>query len=141
MTLDAATKLIQSCAERMNARYKNVVFDEWAIVSLKRGKGTVLAYSGPRKQAFEKNFFSDAGALRTGMLARRLTPGDFEFAHDGVGTGFESFTVLADGVYLIWNNTVQSMDGISQNPRWLNAQVPYVELSDRFRTDPLALVA
>jgi hypothetical protein len=32
MTLDQATELIKSCAEQMNARYKRVVFDEWAIV-------------------------------------------------------------------------------------------------------------
>ena len=49
MTLDQATKLIESCAGQMDARYKKVVFDEWAVVSLSAGKGRVLAYIGPRK--------------------------------------------------------------------------------------------
>ena len=138
MTLETATKLIQSCAERMNARFKDVVFDEWAVISVKRGKRQILAYSGPRRAAFENNFVQDAGTLRSGLFAQRLTAGDFEFAHDGVGTGFESFTVLGEGLYLIWNNTAQCMDGISENPRWITAQVPFVELSDRFRNDPLA---
>jgi hypothetical protein len=40
----------------MNARYANVVFDEWAIVSFAENKGRLLAYEGPRKEGFQKNF-------------------------------------------------------------------------------------
>jgi hypothetical protein len=29
------------------------------------------------------------------------------------------------------------MEEISKNPQWLQAQVPFVELSDRFRGNPL----
>jgi hypothetical protein len=137
MTITEATSLVRTCADQMNVRYQNVVFDEWAIVSLARGKQTVLAYSGPRKESFEKQFFADAGTLRTGLFYQNLYPGDFEFAHDGVGTGFESFTVLGPNLYLIWNNTGNSMDGIAKDPRWLGAQVPFANLSDRFRSDPV----
>jgi hypothetical protein len=45
--------------------------------------------------------------------------------------------VLGEGIYLICNNTVQSMDGIAKDPLWLGAQVPFVELSDKLRDDPL----
>jgi hypothetical protein len=31
------------------------------------------------------------------------------------------------------------MDAITKDPLWLGAQVPFVELSDKFRADPLAL--
>jgi hypothetical protein len=137
--LDQALNSIKSCADHMNARYKKVVFDEWAIISLADHKGHLLAYIGPRKAGFQKNFLTDAGALRAGLLAGKTNIGDFEFARHGVGTGFESFMVLGDGIFLICNNTVQSMDGIAQDPLWLSAQVPFVELSDKFRENPLVL--
>jgi len=139
MRLDQATELTKSCAEQMNARYKKVVFDEWAIVSLADHKGRVLAYSGPRKAEFRKNFLTDAGSLREGLLNEEYNVGDFEFARHGVGPAFESFMVLGKGMYLICNNTVQTMDGITSDPRWLGAQVPFVELSEKFRSDPLNL--
>jgi hypothetical protein len=139
MTLDQAKKLIKDCAEQMHARYGKLVFDEWAIVSLAEHPGHVLAYIGPRKDGFKKNFQADAGTLRAGLMNADYAIGDFEFAHYGVGTGFESFLVLAKGVYLICNNTTESMDGITKDPKWLSAQVPFVELSDNVRADPLVV--
>ena len=139
MTLDQATKLIESCAGQMNARYQKVVFDEWAIVSLAAGKGRVLAYIGPRREGFQQNFLTDVGALREGLLNDKYGVGDFEFARQQVGSAFESFMVVGQGVYLICNNTVQSMDAISKDPLWLGAQVPFVELSETFCADPLAV--
>jgi len=140
MTIDQAIQEIQSCAEQMNIRYKKVVFDEWAIISLQDNKGRLLAYLGPRKAGFQKNFLADARSLR-GALAEEGNTGDFEFVHDGVGTGFESVMVLGDRSFLICNNTVQSMDAISRDPLWISAQVPFVELSDKFRSDPLLAAA
>jgi hypothetical protein len=137
MTLDKATQLIGTCTEQMNARYQKPVFDEWAVVALQPTRGRLLAYAGPRKQDFQKNFVSDAGALRPALLKKEQQAGDFEFARHGVGTGFESFMVLGKDVYLICNNTVQSMDGITRDPLWLGAQEPFVDLSDKFRNDPV----
>jgi hypothetical protein len=139
MTLDQAKQRISACARQMDAQYKKIVFDEWAIISLGDRKGRLLAYIGPRKAGFQQNFLTDAGALRTGLLAGQTNVGDFEFARQGVGTGFESFLVLGQGLFLICNNTVLSMDAITQDPLWLAAQVPFVELSDAFRTDPLVV--
>jgi hypothetical protein len=138
MTLDHARRLIGTCAEQMNARYKRTVFDEWAVIALAPKPGRLLAYAGPRRDGFQKNFVSDAGSLRPALFREDLEVGDFEFARDGLGTGFESFMVLGRHMYLICNNTVQSMDSITRDPLWLGAQVPFVELSDRFRSDPLA---
>jgi len=121
----------------MNDRYRKVVFDEWAVVSLADHKGRLLAYIGPRKAGFQKNFLTDAGPLREGLLRQQWNVGDFEFARHRVGTGFESFMVLGQDTFLICNNTVQTMDGICKDPLWLSAQVPFVELSDKFRGDPL----
>ena len=121
----------------MNARYQKVVFDEWALISLAAHKVVVLAYLGPRKEGFQKNFLTDVGGLREGLLNLDYNVGDFEFARQGVGSAFESFMVVGKGVYLICNNTVQSMDGITKDPHWLVAQVPFVELSEKFRADPV----
>jgi hypothetical protein len=137
MTLDQAKKLITACARQMDSQYQKVVFDEWAIISLADQKGRLLSYIGPRKAGFQQNFLADAGALRVSLLGGQTNIGDFEFARHGVGTGFESFLVLGQRLFLICNNTVQSMDAITQDPHWLAAQVPFVELSDKFREDPL----
>jgi hypothetical protein len=137
MILDQATKLVKSCADQMNARYHDVVFDEWAIVSLAEQKGRLLSYSGPRKEGFQKNFLDDAGTLRASLLTSQHEPGDFEFARHGVGTSFEAFMALGKGIYLICNNTVQSMDAITKNPLWIGAQVPFADLSEKFQADPL----
>jgi hypothetical protein len=139
MRLDQTTELIKTCAAQMDAQYGQVVFDEWAIISLTIPKGRVLAYIGPRKEGFQKNFRTDVGALREGLLNPKYSVGDFEFARHGVGPAFEAFMVMGRGVYLICNNTVQSMDTITQDPLWLAAQVPFVELSEKVRGNPLAL--
>jgi len=121
----------------MNTRYHGVVFDEWAVVSLSHKRGRILNYVGPRNDDFLKNFANDLGALRTQLLNPDHLAGDFEFARYGVGTMHEAFMVVADGIYLICNNTANSMEGISKDARWIEAQVPFVELSDRFRANPL----
>ena len=138
MTLDEVVGAIKACASQMDVRYGRTVFDEWAVVSLADNKARVLAYLGPRQDDFLKNFAKDLGALRTELGAEKYGAGDFEFARHGVGTGFEAFMALGAGLYLICNNTRDSMDGIAKDPRWLGAQVPFAELSEKFRADPLA---
>jgi hypothetical protein len=137
MTLDEANRLTKACADQMNDRYGKVVFDEWAVVSLVQHKARILNYAGPRNDAFLKNFANDLGGLRAELLEGKYTVGDFEFARHGVGTGFEAFMVLGVGIYLICNHTQSSMNEIAKDPRWLNAQVPFVELSDKIRVNPL----
>jgi hypothetical protein len=137
MKLEQAGEWVKRCAEQMNARYEKVVFDEWAIVAYSRDESRLLTYFGPRREGFQKNFLDDAGSLRVGLSGQGYHVGDFEFARQGVGTGFEAFMVLGKGIFLICNNTVQSMDAIAKDPRWLSAQVPFVELSEKFRDDPV----
>ena len=81
----------------------------------------------------------DLGSLRAGLKGGEYGPGDFEFARHGTGTGFESFMVLGQGLYLICNNTSESMDSIAKNPRWLGAQVPFAEFADHIRANPLVV--
>jgi len=139
MTLDEAKILIKTCASQMDARYDKTVFDEWAIVSLAENKARVLSYSGPRNDDFLKNFAKDLGALRAELLTEKYGAGDFEFARHGVGTHIEAFMVLGAAIYLICNNTRESMDEIAKDPKWLNAQVPFAELGDKVRMKPLVV--
>jgi len=137
MTLDEAILSIRACVDQMNARYTKTVFDEWAVVALNEKPARILHYTGPRKEDFQKNFSSDLDALRTGLLNSNYNVGDFEFARQGVGTKYEAFMVLGAGVYLICNNTLATMDDIAKDSRWLGAQVPFVEFSDKVRDDPV----
>jgi len=139
MTIEEAISQVKSCAKKMDSRYGKVVFDEWAIVSLAENKARVLAYLGPRNDDFLKNFAADIGGLRKELHDAQYGVGDFAFERHGVGTGFEAFMVLGFGIYLICNNTRESMDGIAKDPRWLDAQVPFAELSDKVRPNPLAI--
>lgn len=122
----------------MNAVYGNVVFDEWAIVSFTSGKGTVTSYVGPRKEGFSKNFVNDLNALRTELLNTKHEIGDFDFARHGTGTHFDALMALGNEIYLICNSTTDSIQNITKNSRWLGAQVPFAELSEKFRADPVA---
>ena len=140
MTLDETFTEIKACAGQMDERYGKPVFDEWAIVSLVENKARVLAYIGPRNDEFLKHFVEDLGVLRADLRADKYSVGDYEFARNGIGTRYEVFMVLSPGIYLICNNTRESMDSIAKNPRWLDAQVPFAELSDMIRANPLSVL-
>src|SRR3954468_2091715 len=116
MTIEEISKLIKRCAEQMNSRYQKVVFDEWAIVNIAHRKSRIFHYIGPRNDDFLKNFANDLGALRVELAKQKHGIGDFEFTRHGVGTLFEAFMVLGDGIYLICNNTAETMETIAKNP-------------------------
>lgn len=137
MNLDETMKAVRSCATQMDAQYGQPVFDEWAVVSLLEQQARVLGYVGPRNDAFMKRFVDDLGSLRMALLGGQYVPGDFEFARQNAGTKFEAFLTLGNGLYLICNNTQRTMDEIAKSPKWLTAQVPFAELSERVRSNPL----
>jgi hypothetical protein len=137
MTLDEAVGAVQAHMKRINESYGRTVFDEWAIVAALGGKGRVLHYSGGRREEFGKSFSRDIGSLAGELRRPKQNFGDFEFAREGVGTRFDALMVIGEGLFLICNNTAQSMAGITGDTRWLSAQLPFVELSDTFRSKPL----
>src|SRR5450432_852322 len=140
MTLDETKSLIKACGVQMDARYGKNVFDEWVVISLAENRARVLVYVGPRNDDFLKNFANDLGSLRSELLDANYGVGDFAFARHGTGTRFEVFMVLGIGLYLICNNTRESMDTIAKDPSWLKAQVPFAELGDMLRANPLVVV-
>ena len=139
MTLDQASQHIKKCADRMNSVYRKTVFDEWAVVSFMERKGRILSYTGPRREHFQKNFADDIKELRVELLHNTHVVGDFAFSRHGVGTGVEAFIIIGMGIYLICNNTAKSMEDIAKDPLWLNAQKPFVELSETFRADRVVI--
>lgn len=137
MNLEVARQTIRSCRERMDASYMKPVFDEWVIVSLAGGKAAVLSYDGPRQASFEKDLHADSAPLVREMQDKHYEIGDFEFVHNARGSRFDACIRLGGDTYLLCNNTYGSMADLRQNPRWLKAQVPFVDTTEAFRADPL----
>jgi hypothetical protein len=137
MKLAAARSLIADALGRMNALYGATVFDEWVAISLQGGRSRILDYSGPRSESYQQRFSADVGQLRSEMAGKQLAAGDFEFVAEARGTHYDACLRLGAASYLICNHTTQTMVQIRQNPNWIVAQKPFVELSERFRADPL----
>jgi hypothetical protein len=137
MKLDAATALVTAALGRMNALYNKTVFDEWVVISLHAEGGSILAYRGPRAENYRRQFAADIGPLRAEMTGKRFGVGDFEFAPAATGTRFDVCLRIGETSYLIGNHTGKSMAEIRQDVRWLQAQKAFMELSNKFRADPL----
>ncbi|HTX65313.1 MAG TPA: hypothetical protein VMD31_06060 [Opitutaceae bacterium] len=138
MKLEPAKAAITAALGRMNALYQKTVFDEWVLVSLQDERGSLLAYHGPRPENYRRHFAEDIAPLRAEMTGKRLAVGDFEFAPEAAGTGFDACIRTGEAAYLLCNHTGRSMAEIRADPRWLQAQKAFVELGDKFRRDPLA---
>ena len=139
MTLGSTKKHVATCLRRMNTHYGGVVFNEWAIVEIKRRKARILAYQGPRQVAFQSYFVEDAQSLLPALLEEKHEVGDFDFNRFASGTQFDCFLVLGPQFFLLCNNTQKSMLSITQHPRWKEAQIPFVELSEAMRAEPMRI--
>lgn len=137
MNLETASKNIELCRERMDALYHTPVFDEWVIVSFSRGKTDILAYVGPRAETFAKEFHRDSGPLFAEMQGKHYSAGDFEFVSQAHGSRFDACVCLGETIYLLCNNTQGSMGELRADARWREAQKPFVDLTEKFRADPL----
>ena len=138
MQLTTARLLIECSLERMRAQYGDVVFDEWALVRVGGDGATLAGYHGPRAEHFRASFLHDVHALRAMLAGRAMAVGEFAFAPAAQGTAFDACVRLGEGAYLLLNHTVRTMDDIRAGDRWLEAQRPFVELTEAFRLDPLA---
>lgn len=139
MDLSTARRHIQNCVERMRAAYLKPVFDEWAILAVPAKTGGVLAYSGPRPEAFRQNLAADAEPLRARAAGKDFAEGDLEFVPDAADTHYDAFMKIGPTSYLVLNHTAKTMNEIRADTKWLGAQAVLFELSEKFRADPLAL--
>lgn len=133
---DARTAVILALG-RMNTLYRQPLFDEWVLVKLAREEGAILAYEGPRAESYQRRFKTDIAPLQVEIEGRKMAVGDFEFAPNAHGAHFDACIRLGPGAYLFCNHTTKSMNDIRQDPRWLEAQKPFVALANEFRQDPL----
>ena len=138
MELEAARHSIQATVERMRASYLQPVFDEWAILSVSAKSGGILAYEGPRPEAFRRNLPRDAEPLRAMAAGKDFAEGDIEFVPDAADTRYDAFMKIGPTSYLVLNHTVKTMNEIRADAKWLAAQGALFELSEKFRADPLA---
>jgi len=133
---DARTTVIQTLG-RMNSAYGQPVFDEWVLVKVAQEEGAILAYDGPRAEKYQRRFKSDMAPLQVEMTGRNMAVGDFEFAPNAHGAHFDACIRLGPRAYLFCNHTTRTMTEIRQDPRWLAAQKPFLDLATKVRSDPL----
>jgi hypothetical protein len=107
------------------------------MVSLKPERGAILAYHGSRAESYKKTFNSDIQPLRAELSEQKLAVGDFAFVATAAGAKHDACMRIGATGYLFCNHTGKTMADIRQNPLWREAQKPFVELSDKFRADPL----
>ncbi|MBK8478678.1 MAG: hypothetical protein IPL39_21070 [Opitutaceae bacterium] len=132
-----AYPIISAAMARMSALYGCTLFNEWVVVRLGPNTATVEHYEGPRLAECLALFAQDVAPLRREASDRAHEPGDFDFARGTAGTQFDALLKIATDAYLLCNNTDLSMEQIRANPAWLKAQVPFANLSERFRLHPM----
>lgn len=122
----------------MDALYQKPVFDEWVVLSFAPSGASILFYEGPRAETFKKNLHADSAPLMREMQDRHYAIGDFEFVQEARGSRFDACVRAGEDAYLFCNNTYGSMAELRQDPRWLKAQKPFVDLTEKFRADPVS---
>ena len=137
MNLPDAKSAVVFALGRMNAAYNKILFDEWILVKVTKESGAILSYEGPRLEGYQKRFKTDIAPLTVEMQGRNMAVGDFEFAPNAHGTFFDAGMRLGPAAYLFCNNTTKSMTELRQDPMWLVAQKPFLELATKFRDDPV----
>jgi hypothetical protein len=137
MDLETARRHIQIAVDRMRAAYLKPVFDEWAILAVPAKSAGIVAYQGPRAEAFRRNLGDDAEPLRARAAGKEFAEGDIEFVPDAADTRYDAFMKIGPSSYLVLNHTVKTMTEIRSDAKWLGAQAILFELSEKFRADPL----
>jgi hypothetical protein len=134
-----AFEKIRTAFVRMDAFYGRAVFDEWAVLSIEGSKISVLAYEGPRAESFTRDLHKDLVQLRNDTEGERRDAGAFGFTRSAGGQAIDAYIVLGPSLYLICNNTDQSVSELALDPHWRKAQVPFADLAELFRHHPMAL--
>jgi len=138
MTIADARSSILLALGRMNALYQKPLFDEWVLVKLGNNAGAILDYQGPRADSYQRRFKTDIAPLQVEIEGRKMAVGDFEFAPNAHGAHYDVCVRIGPSSYLFCNHTSKSMTEIREDPRWIEAQKPFMNLAMEFRHDPLA---
>lgn len=134
MDLSAAQERIRKALNAMQACYRQPVFDEWAIVSIREGDFEVISYQGERDK---KNLIRDVSSIYTQLTSKAHYPGEFDFTFDGHEELFDAYMAIGDCLFVLFNNTETSTAHITASPLWKKAQGEFVDLGDAFAADPV----
>lgn len=137
MDLPTAESLIDSYFRRFNTTYLHTLFEEWAILGLGSSGEKLIAYHGARRESYRLQIPRDSRPLRTAMDKRKYEVGDFEFAIEAEGAGYDACIKVGDAAYLVFNHLGATMDQLRKDPQWLKVQPLWFELAQKFREDPL----
>lgn len=137
MNIDTASQLVKTCRDQMDALYQKPVFDEWVLLRLLQGRVEILSYVGPRAEKFRTELHRDSAPLMSQMQGNYYGVGDFEFVDNAGSSRYDACIRAGQNVYLLCNNTYGTMAALRQDPRWREAQKPFVGLTEKFRADPL----
>jgi hypothetical protein len=137
MNLAQAVSQIERALARMSTGFRMPLFDEWTIFAAGDEDGGILHYSGTRSESLQQQFRRDLQPLLAELDAGQYEPGHFYFTHEGEGARYDAFLCVGRGVYAVFNHTTKSMVEITADPLWRAVQVHFVDLSARFRVDPL----
>ena len=137
MNLESAVSEIRSGFKRMSALYGEPVFDEWVLVALADGSGSIQRYEGPRSTQFLASFAQDVATLRAELAKQDLDVGGFTFGTGTHGHTYDAAMRIGPAGYLLGNHTARSMEEIRARPQWLKAQAAWFALGEKFREDPL----
>ena len=140
MNLQSAVSRISNSLSKLDAAYGRPVFDEWAVLGLDGGQLKLHHYKGPNQEGFLAGFADNTLALRKELTEEQTgLGGEFSFTREGEGASMDAYICLGPEVYLFCNHTEKSMQEITQDPQWLNAQGEFLNLSQYFAVDPLDL--
>lgn len=137
MNIDTASQHIKACRDQMDALYQKPVFDEWVVLRLRQGRVEIMAYTGPRAEKFRTELHRDSAPLMSQMQGNYYGVGDFEFVDNAGSSRYDACIRMGQNIYLLCNNTYGTMAVLRQDPRWREAQKPFVDLTEKFRADPL----
>ena len=141
MNLKPAIARIQKSFAKMNEAYGRPVFDEIAIVQVSEATTLTLHYyEGAREAEFLNEMMEDSVALRNDVGdTRNNLGGEFGFTREGGGEGIDAYICLGPRIFLLCNNTAQSMEEVTKDARWLQAQGEFLNASQYFAVDPLRI--
>jgi len=141
MIASLALEKIRTTFVRMDAFFGRTVFNEWAVLSAEGPRLSVVAYEGPRAATFAQEVRRDLLQLQNDSQGERRDPGAFAFARSAQGSAIDAYIVVGPSLYLVCNNTGETVEELARDPHWRQAQVPFAELAEVFRHHPMAVPA
>jgi len=140
MNLSTAVSRITKSVSKLDAAYGRPLFDELAILAFVGRELELHYYRGPNEKGFMAEFADNTVALRTELTDDQTSlGGEFSFTREAEGASMDAYICLGPDIYLFCNNTAKSMQEVTEDPRWLDAQGEFLNLSQFFAVDPLDL--